>query len=107
MTFYRGYDSEYGFFSNHSFLWISEDKDYASEYGDTVKSCEIDFEKLNFTDLSTLETVCSELDYDYLEAIYNPTEEMADLLRARGFNMYTIEPMDYKCCCILDRKLVI
>ena len=96
MTFYRGYDSKYGFFSKHSFVWISSDKDYASEYGDSVKSCCIDFNKLSFANISALEDICSELDYDYLDAIYNPTEEMADLLRTLGVNAYTIEPMDYK-----------
>ena len=106
MTFYRGYDSKYGFFSKHSFVWISSDKDYAFEYGDSVKSCCIDFNKLSFANISALEDICSELDYDYLDAIYNPTEEMADLLRTLGVNAYTIEPMDYKYCCILDKKLI-
>lgn len=106
MIFYRGYESRYEFFSNHSFVWISDDEDYTSEYGDSVKSCKIDFEKLNFANLSVLEDICAELDYDYLDAIYNPTEKMVDLLRANGFNAYTIEPMDFKCCCILDKKLV-
>ena len=40
------------------------------------------------------------------DAIYNPTEEMADLLRTLGVNAYTIEPMDYKYCCILEKKLI-
>lgn len=54
MTFYRGFDSKYGFFSEHSFVWMSDDKDYASEYGDSLKSCKIDFAKLNFANLSDL-----------------------------------------------------
>ena len=106
MTFYRGFDSKYGFFSEHSFVWMSDDKDYASEHGDSLKSCKIDFAKLNFANLSDLEYICAELDYDYLEAIYNPTEEMADLLRSLGINAYTIEPCDYECTCILDKKIV-
>ena len=107
MTFYRGFDSTFGFDTSDSFIWISDDFDYASEYGDCVKSVEINFDTLHFADLYTLETTCNKLDYDYLDAIYNPTEEIAEELRKCGFNAYTIEPMDYKCCCLLDKNLII
>ena len=106
MIFYRGYENKYGFYSQDSFVWISDDFDYALEYGNSVKSFEIDFDKLNFADLSTLENVCSELGYDYIDIIYNPTEDFADKLRECGFNAYTIEPMNCRCCCLLDKSLV-
>lgn len=55
MIFYRGFDSQYGFFTNNSFLWVSDDFTIASEYGDSVKSCKINFAKIKFADLTTLE----------------------------------------------------
>ena len=59
-----------------------------------------------FVMLDVLENVCSELNYDYIDIIYNPTEDFADKLRECGFNAYTIEPMNYRCCCLLDKSLV-
>lgn len=105
MIFYRGYKSKYGFDSEYSFIWLSDDADYAYEYGDSVKSLEIAISDLHFADLSTLEDTCTILGYDYLDAIYNPSEEFADYLKTCGFNAYSIEPCDYKCCCILDKTL--
>ena len=107
MTFYRGFDSKFGFFANSSFLWITDDFYYASEYGNYVNSCEINFDELKFAYLDVLENVCSELNYDYIDIIYNPTEYFVDKLRKYGFNAYTIEPMDYRCCCLLDKNLLL
>lgn len=107
MTFYHGYNSNYGFNSQNSFIWISDDKDYAQQYGNAVKEFEIDFEKLKFADLATLEDACNELKYDYLDAMYNPTEEMAEFIKSRGFNAFTIEPCDYSCCCLLDKSIIL
>lgn len=106
MTFYRGYDSNFGFDSQDSFIWISDDKDYALQYGNALKEFEIDFEKLNFVDLDTLDDACNEFNYDYLEAIYNPTEKMTEFIKFRGFNAFLIEPCDLSCCCLLDKSLI-
>lgn len=106
MKFYRGYDSKLGFDSQNSFIWISDDVDYARQYGNAIKKFEIDFEKLNFADLDTLDEACAELDYDYLEAVYNPTEEMADFLKSHSYNAFTIEPCNLNCCCLLEKSLI-
>lgn len=106
MTFYRGYNSKYGFDSQDSFIWIPDDKDYASQYGNMLKEFEIDFGKLRFADLDTLDDVCNEFNYDYLEAIYNPTEEMAEFIKSQGFNAFTIELGDLSCCCLLNKSLI-
>lgn len=106
MTFYRGFKSKFGFDSLSSFIWITNDYDYACEYGDCVGSVEINFEKLIFATLSVLEDVCVKLNYDYIETIYNPNEKMADLIRLQGYNIYTLEPMDFKCCCLLNKILL-
>lgn len=106
MIFYRGFDSQYGFFTNNSFLWLSDNFAIASEYGDSVKSCKIDFAKIKFADLTTLESICLKLNYDYIEAIYNPSEEFVEEIKQSGFNAYSIEPCDYSYCCILETSLI-
>lgn len=107
MYFYRGYDSKFGFDSQNSFIWISDDVDYARQYGNAIKKFEIDFEKLNFADLDTLDEACAELDYDYIDVIYNPTEEFASYVKSRDFNAFTVNLGDYTCCCLLDKTLLL
>lgn len=106
MTFYRGFKRKYGFDSKDSFIWLSEYEDYAKEYTDSFASVEIDESLLKFADLDTLEDACNALDYDYLDAIYNPTEDMTNYIRSFGFNAYSLEPDDWKCCCILNKSLI-
>mgnify|MGYP004568561025 CR=1 FL=1 len=106
MIFYRGFDSKYGFYTSTSFLWVSDNFAIASEYGDSVKICEIDLSKTKFADLTTLESICLKLNYDYIEAIYNPSEEFAEEIKRSGFNAYSIEPCDYSYCCILETSLI-
>ena len=106
MLFYRGFDKKIGFNSNASLIWLSDDEDYAKEYGNAFATVEIDEDLLRFADLSILDEVCNNFDYDYLDAIYNPSEEMAEYLKSCGFNAFSIEPDNYKCCCILDKTLI-
>ncbi len=107
MLFYRGYDSKFGFDSQNSFIWISDNKDYAQQYGNAVKKFEITFEKLNLADLRTLDEACTELGYDHIDVIYNPTEEFASYIKSLGFNAFTVNLGDYTCCCILDKSLIL
>ena len=105
MTFYRGFNPCFGANSSSSFLWVSDDKEFAKLYG-TVAEIEINFGKIKLAGISDLEETCDELDYDILDALYNPTEEMVNRLHSKSFNAFVIPEKQFKCLCLLDKNLI-
>ncbi len=47
MVFYRGYINNIGFDSYNSFIWLSDNQEYAAMYGDALAKFEIDETLIN------------------------------------------------------------
>ena len=81
-TWYRGYKKEFGEMSNTTphLLWLTDDLEYASEYGDAVTVYKIDMSKCNGTVYDM-----DDMGIDYIDG---PSEEEAQELLEQGINSY-------------------
>lgn len=105
MNFYRGYDLSFGVDTPTSFIWISDDKEYAKLYGTCLVKIEICEKNLGIIPHNELEEIVDELEYDIIDILYNPFENIVEKIRIKGYNAYTIND-DYSCLCLLDKSLI-
>ena len=102
VTWYRGFDSKYGLRSEYSphLLWLTEDIEYAKEYGDSVAAFEIDINKCNGSIYDLDEGT------DYYDG---PSEEEAKELLEQGINSYCFYANDDSsyCMCLWDETPIV
>jgi len=109
--YYRGYYSNFGIENIlQSFIWISDDKNYANMYGDSLAIFNIPTLDYNLiADIYESEDLLKEfneinnVDYDITDILYNPTEEFVSFLREQSYNGFM--PKD-NCICIINKKLL-
>ncbi len=106
MILYRGYDKSMGVDSNSSFIWLSDDEEFATMYGNALATLEIDENLLNCISCYELGELADELDYEVIDLMYEPSEYIADKIRIKGYNAYSLEDADYKCLCLLDKNII-
>ena len=96
-TWYRGYDSRYGVSGAYSphLLWLTQDLEYAKEYGDAVMEYKVDSSKCEGSVYDLDEGT------DYYDG---PGEEEANALLEQGINSYCFYANDDSsyCMCIWD-----
>lgn len=103
--YYRGYKKQYGSQRTH-LLWLTDDIDYAKEYGDTVEEYVLDASKLKCASLYKMDEFSEEGEIDYLDG---PTKEEARLALKAGYNCYAFEANSYssECLCLWDKSPII
>jgi len=99
---YRGYNSKYGEQRDH-LLWVTDDLDYAKEYGDTIMEYQIDSSKCDYG-ISDVEEVIGY--FDYLDG---PNEEDCEELLNNGVGCYCFMANDDEsyCMCLWDSSCII
>lgn len=104
MELYRGYDSQYknfGVKDTQTFVWTTDDEEYANEYCDTVVEFDVDENKLICADIYDLENVD-----EYFDPI-DFDEEQAKVLRDEGYNCFAFTlDNGSDVYVILDKKLL-
>lgn len=110
-VYYRGYYGHLGVHNpEQSFIWLSEDENYARMYGDKLASFEVntlDYSKIaDFYEIENLLECFNEkvgIDYDSVDMLYMPTEEFVVFLKEKGNIGYLLND---DCLCLLDKKLL-
>ena len=88
-TYYRGYFEKYPkYASRNSFIWITPNKEYAAEYGDTVVQFKIntDNDMIKGVTLREAEKILRH-EFNY----FNPCERDVEALRAAGVTYYAFQ----------------
>ena len=101
-TWYRGYNSKYGFQRNH-LLWLTDDIGYAREYGNRVEEVIIDSGKLKAASLDDIDEVIG-YEFDYYDEL--TTEEVKEL-SLKGYNCYGFEAGNSYCLCLWDNSPIV
>ena len=99
---YRGFDSKFGIKSKYTpyLLWLTDDLEYAKEYGDSVMEFDIDFSKCNGSVYDLPE------DIDYYDG---PDRQTAKELLKQGINSYCFyanQDSSY-CMCLWDKSPIV
>lgn len=99
---YRGFDSKFGIRSKYSpyLLWLTNDLEYAKEYGDSVMEFDINFSKCNGSVYDLPE------DIDYYDG---PDKKTAKELLKQGINSYCFyanQDSSYCMCLWSDEPIV-
>lgn len=106
MILYRGYKSKYqSYASRGSFIWLTDDPDYAMWYGDSLAVFEVDERRLKKIKLQAIDLI---LGYNFNEK--KPVEEEVEKIRKTGANYYSFPEIGIKdeplCLCLLDKSLL-
>lgn len=101
---YRGYDSKYDSQFNH-LLWMTDDIDYAKDYGDAIEEITIDSNKLNIASMSEIDEIIG-YEFDYFDG---PAEEDIELLNSEGFDGYCFyaNSDNSYCMCLWNNSPII
>ena len=102
---YRGFDSDLGEKRDHM-LWLTEEKEYAKEYGNAVMEYRIDGSRLKPISLYSL---CDLFGFDGWHPYDGLDEEEASELLSSGYNCYMFDAGEYDdhCMCLLDESPII
>lgn len=106
MILYRGYKSKYPHYASRgSFIWLTDDPDYAMWYGDSLAVFEVDERRLKKIKLQAIDLL---LGYNFNEK--KPVEEEVEKIRKTGANYYSFPEIGIKdeplCLCLLDKSLL-
>jgi len=108
--YYRGYYGNLGVHNpKQSFIWITNDKEYAAMYGNRVAIFETNFDYSKIADCYETENLLDEfnqsvgIEYDPVDILYMPTEAFVSFVRQRGYNGFFLKD---DCLCLLNKKLL-
>lgn len=103
-VWYRGFDMSLGERNNH-LLWLTDDMEYAMQYGNAVMEYAIDSDKLKT--ISTLD-IQDNLYDDYWHPYDGIEEEDAMNLLKQGYNSYEFEAnYGSSCLCLFDESPIV
>lgn len=102
-TWYRGFDSRYGEYKNH-LLWLTDDIEYAREYGDIIMEYKIDTSKCLGGSIYDVEAVIGYFDY-----FVGPNREDCEKLMSNNINCYYFQANDdeSECLCLWDKSPIV
>lgn len=111
-TYYRGFNSELGEQKDH-LLWLTDDPEYAAEYGDTVMEYQIDEDKLRGIGYYGIVDLLDGEEIDGFDDTWHPfdglSEEIVELCLRNGYNCYDFHANggDSYCICLFDKSPIV